>query len=220
VGVGLGTASRAEQLTYPWRIIPTLDEVKAAYPSAARAQGIGGRAVIECTVTSHGFLADCAIASEDPPGAGFGQAALALSASFSMGDKLADGTRTSGMRVRIPLRFEPTSNEPPTRQVRFPHSPGEYAGLGPVGPYYPERASRQGKTGFATVDCHISAGGVLSRCQVVSETGNNGFGDAAMIMALRHWIVAEPKADGSPEGPDEIGRLTVPFGILRSQKAR
>lgn len=49
-----------------------------AYPERALARGVtSGDVVVDCRVTLTGALTDCAILSEEPPGMGFGSAALA-----------------------------------------------------------------------------------------------------------------------------------------------
>ena len=90
------------------------------------------------------------------------------------------------------------------REVRFPQAPHR------VGPYYPERASGRAK-GSAEIACHVGANGALNDCYVVRETGEWGFGEASLIMARRHWIVATPKADGSPETPETLEHFVVKF---------
>jgi protein TonB len=48
------------------------------YPERAMARGVtSGDVVVDCRVSPTGALTDCAIVSEEPPGMGFGYAALA-----------------------------------------------------------------------------------------------------------------------------------------------
>jgi len=59
---------------------PSADDVQRVYPRAALRAGVGGEATLRCTITPAGQLADCAVQDEDPPGQGFGPAALKLAA--------------------------------------------------------------------------------------------------------------------------------------------
>lgn len=105
----------------------------------------------------------------------------------------------------------------PPREVRFPHKPTGYADVGPVGPYYPERAARAGQTGVALIACQVAAEGALTACALVGDrpAGQN-FGDAAMMMAKRGWILAAPRADGKPDA-GEVAQFVVPF-VLRGRR--
>ena len=62
---------------------------------------------MKCRVTEQGTLADCSVVSEDPPGEGFGEAALKLSGGFRMEPKTADGQSVKGAVIVIPIRFTP-----------------------------------------------------------------------------------------------------------------
>lgn len=98
------------------------------------------------------------------------------------------------------------------REVRFPHASRDSGALGPVGPYYPERAYELRRGGAAAIACHVAKDGALNDCVVVKETGTLGFGDASLKMAQRRWIVAAPKADGTPEDPQIVQYFRVDFG--------
>lgn len=90
-----------------WRRRPTAAEFTRAYPSNARRNGISGRAVIRCRVNAEGRLERCEIASEDPPGHGFGEAAIKLSTRFLMSTPTREGVPVTGASVTIPLMFRP-----------------------------------------------------------------------------------------------------------------
>jgi hypothetical protein len=84
-----------------------------------------------------------------------------------------------------------------------------YADLGPVGPYYPERASRAHQSGEAILQCQAEASGRLQHCAPVAETrGGWGFAIAARIMADRKRIMAA----GSPTAGETI-LVRVPFSL-------
>ena len=112
---------------------------------------------------------------------------------------------------------DPTVERPGVHDVTFaPLSGSEraYAALGPVGPFYPQRAIRQKGSGFAVtngeaeLECRVLADGVLEACKITSETPTGfGFGPAAKTMAERRRILAK---DVPPTGEGWI-IVRVPF---------
>jgi TonB family protein len=67
--------------------------------------GSEGKAVIICRVTSEAKLKDCSVKSEDPPGMGFGAAALKMAPLFKMHHAPNGGPSVEG-RITIPMRFK------------------------------------------------------------------------------------------------------------------
>ncbi len=64
-----------------------------------------GHVVLECTVDTSGRLNDCAVASEDPVGKGFGEAALKLSKSMRF--HAPSGAPNKGRaKLRVPVTFK------------------------------------------------------------------------------------------------------------------
>ncbi len=60
---------------------------------------------------------------------------------------------------------------------------------------YPPEALRRGITGWATVECEITAGGVLDHCRVLDEyPAGYGFGDAAIKLVFDDRV--RPDAEG------------------------
>ncbi len=84
---------------------PSAAQVQAAYPARALDNQIEGDASMDCLVTASGKLAGCRIASENPTGFGFGQAALDLAADYVMKPRYLDGEPTGGAQVRLGVRF-------------------------------------------------------------------------------------------------------------------
>lgn len=103
------TAPQAIQrvLTQPtWVRIPDPKKVQAVYPTAAIDAGVTtGVGVAICTVGKDGSLLDCAVASEDPPGLGFGAAAVAVAGVMRMSPWTQDGGPVDGSTIRLPVRF-------------------------------------------------------------------------------------------------------------------
>jgi TonB family protein len=111
--LGLGAACAAwaadappSLVTQPvWTQKPTVQHIRLYYPAeAAQARSSGG-AVILCSVAADGRLQGCGVVEET--GAGFGQAALKMSAHFQMAGTSGDGKPTAGGQVRIPIHFAP-----------------------------------------------------------------------------------------------------------------
>jgi protein TonB len=89
-----------------WLAHPSSEAVFRAYPKDALARGMSGRAVIQCTVTAEGKLADCQVIEERPAGKGFGEAALSLAPYFLMRPMTVDGQPMPGGKISIPIQFK------------------------------------------------------------------------------------------------------------------
>lgn len=63
-----------------------------------------GRVGISCTVQQDGSLSNCSVTSEDPAGAGFGQAALAAARRSRVSPRTVDGA-AQGATVRYTVSF-------------------------------------------------------------------------------------------------------------------
>ena len=83
-----------------WSRQPTVE-----YPERAQSRGIErGRVGVECLVNPNGSMSDCRITSEDPPGVGFGQAALAGARRARVSPREVDGAAV-GARVTFNMTF-------------------------------------------------------------------------------------------------------------------
>jgi TonB family protein len=171
----LAQAAAPAVITMPdWQRLPTADDLTQYYPKAAADAGLGGRAVIACNVTAEGALDGCQVAQEDPPGSGFGGAALSLASLFRMRPMTRDGTPVAGGKVRIPIRFQP----PAATEVASCPKPEEST------LFYPTRAYQKGVSGSATLQCKVEAGGRLGACHVLEEKpADESFGLAAVRQA-------------------------------------
>jgi TonB family protein len=74
------------------------------YPEKAQKANMEGVAVLSCDVLPDGKLKDCTVVSEDPPGWGFGEAALGMVTLFKMRPTQKDGTPVESP-VKIPITF-------------------------------------------------------------------------------------------------------------------
>lgn len=97
---------RPSVITNPdWAQRPTAQDLANLYPKAAAAAHVEGRATIHCSVLETGELTACRVTGEDPPGQGFGDAALAMAPKFKMKPQTRDGVAVSGGQINIPIRF-------------------------------------------------------------------------------------------------------------------
>lgn len=87
-----------------WVQRPTARRVWELYPQRALRDGVGGRVQLDCTVQAD-FTLRCVVASESPPGEGFGRAALSGAADYRARPTLSDGTSAVGVRTRIAVNF-------------------------------------------------------------------------------------------------------------------
>ncbi len=90
-----------------WTALPEAADFQSGFPAKARQAGLTrGRAVLGCAVSATGGLEACVVESEDQPGYGFGEAALALTPAFKMRLWSDDGQPMVGGKLRIPIRYE------------------------------------------------------------------------------------------------------------------
>jgi TonB family protein len=97
-----------------WIKTPNGEDFATYYPRFASEIGLGGRAVLHCTVGPDGGMDHCEVTGETPSGMGFGEAAIAMSAVFRMRPRTVDGRPTSGGTINIPIRFMPPAISVPT----------------------------------------------------------------------------------------------------------
>jgi TonB family protein len=90
-----------------WTAMPAIEDFQATFPKTAN--GVNSvRVVLACTVMNSGALGGCSVDSEDPPGQGYGQGALALAAKFRVSPWSQDGQPAIGARLKLPIRYELT----------------------------------------------------------------------------------------------------------------
>jgi periplasmic protein TonB len=87
-----------------WLARPSQQDFDRYYPPRANQREQEGRVVLDCIVSGDGRIA-CTVASEEPSGWGFGDAAVRISRNFRAAAQTSDGRPTSGGRVRVPITF-------------------------------------------------------------------------------------------------------------------
>lgn len=87
-----------------WIRPPNARDFARFYPHRALDQGRSGRVVLDCVAQPNGML-DCSVASENPPGYGFGQAAVGISRQVRIQPTMPDGRSVAGGHLRLPLTF-------------------------------------------------------------------------------------------------------------------
>jgi len=89
------------------------DYVVKLFPAAAANAGLkSGVASVDCSVQHDGSLKNCAVASENPIGMGFGDAALQIAAVMVMNPWTAEGDPVDGARIRLPVRLVLPDGQP------------------------------------------------------------------------------------------------------------
>jgi TonB family protein len=198
------TPAAAQDANLHWVQTPTSADAEAAYP--ATAGGVAGKVVVSCGLTEVGEPTGCVVVSEDPPGLGFGPAALNLARKLRAATPVATAMIKPAGVFSIPIAFE----APPALRPLQYHSDKAFARLGPPGRYFPDRSQRAGIGGQAVIDCVVSADGRLNACIVVSESPPGwDFKEAALRMARDGWITVEPMPTKS--GERDIARVVVDF---------
>jgi TonB family protein len=115
----------------------------------------------------------------------------------------------------------PAASHLPARNAIFVESKMRwgYSSYGTAGPFYPERAVRAGASGGAVIRCTLTADGALHDCLLEAEKPLDfAFGAAALLMAKRGAIKAEPRVvDGQPVASEEV-LVVVPFQLPKGFK--
>jgi len=204
--LGAPAAARAACDRVTWTTLPTPDDMAEAYPSGAWVEGREGRAVLHCTLRPNGSLSDCNADAGTPDVYGFGPAALQVASKLKAAPCGSQGDPP--FAVNIPLVFKMPPG-PVARAAAF-KSPGQY--MPPAGPYWPDRAYREGARGVVLADCQVSPDNRLHRCKIVADTNpNRGFSDAVLRMAEVGFMTAAPLPAGAATTPDDIWRFRVDF---------
>jgi len=87
-----------------WTRQATGADLAQYYPDRAQRMEKEGDAIIRCTATLEGSLADCQVVSESPKGYGFGDATVKVARFFRVKPMMRDGYPVESL-ITIPLRW-------------------------------------------------------------------------------------------------------------------
>ena len=108
---GMAGAGPAVAANPTWAAVPSASDFQASFPKTEN--GVNNvRVVLDCGVVAGGALTGCAVASENPAGAGYGAGALTLAPKFRVGLMTPAGVPTVGAHIQVPIRYELTSEGP------------------------------------------------------------------------------------------------------------
>jgi TonB family protein len=186
----------------PWSAVPTAGEVAAAFPEKAVGKTASGHVLLRCRVTDDGGLKLCQIASEEPRGDGFAQAARDLARTFRVAPELRGSKALRDVFVDVPFDFHDPHQATPPVEV---NDPEWLQGVDPamVARLFPDAAAKAGlKTGRAILGCVVAHDGGLTQCAVSSEEpAGLGFGGAALsvagVMRMNAWTKQGAPVDGA-----------------------
>jgi Gram-negative bacterial TonB protein C-terminal len=184
------------------------DPVLGFYPAAAKAAGVEGQAVVRCRRDEHLALVGCTLVSEDPPGQGFGAAALAMAAKSPQNPRLilkdAAAEPSSDTTVHFTLR-PPYITPDISRMAHIVKSAAivTQPSNAQIQAAYPPRALDNQVEGGAVIECVVALTGKLAECTVFDEQPTGyGFGQAALDLAgdflLKPRLVDGEAVAGSP----------------------
>jgi len=173
------------------------DRLKAAFPKGATSTG---RAVLSCTATAEGRLADCRVMREDPAGQGFGQAALSVVGYERIKKKDNAGASVAGRQVLSRFEFLAPGDADPN-WIRQP-SGADMANV------FPKGAIDKRVGGKAVITCQVTVEGFLQACKAQSESPEGlGFGAAGLQLAPQFRM--SPKIRGGKAVPG--GEVSIPI---------
>jgi TonB family protein len=88
-----------------WLVRPTAEDISRVYPRDALRHKIVGSALLHCMADIDGYLSDCTVSDETPKDAGFGNAALEITAYMRMKPATTFGVPVES-QVNVPINFQ------------------------------------------------------------------------------------------------------------------
>jgi hypothetical protein len=187
--------------TPKWLSAPSADQAAAAYPAG---RDRAGEVSLLCELKSDGGLKNCETQSEAPQGMGFARAAKSLTPLFKVDLSTLAGTKLSRVLITVPVRFPAPAERAAPQAAADP----DWIGSPPaqaLSSAFPAKAAQAGAaTGRAVLECTADRHGLMTACQVISETPPDlDFGLAAThvaaLMAVNPWT-----ADGRPAEGERV----------------
>lgn len=180
----------------PWVEAPAYADVAAAYPKKARAERIGGRATVACTMTREGRLSNCDAISVNPRNYGFDTAAKALAKSFRLQVTTPDDiAAVRDLMVHLPFTFDPGMLDAAAPVVGKPNWAALPTGEAIVAAF---EATKAKGTVRAQLRCIVQPGGGLGDCTVASEQPAGAGIAAAALTLVSSFKVTTWTAEGLP----------------------
>lgn len=99
-----GASTPAQPARAVWAKRPSGAQLAAVYPATAQRRNVSGTVSMSCVIQPDLSLS-CTVARENPPGFGFGAAALRVAQSYRAAPNLADGRPAPGARITVPITF-------------------------------------------------------------------------------------------------------------------
>ena len=161
---------------------PTQEQVEAVWPEKAPLHA--AQVLLSCRITPDGQAKGCAVSREDPPGVGFGEAALKLAKlyRFSRASQATDVFFTVPLPLRGPNQAGTAQFGPLTAMSNAPWAAAPSSAQ--VAAAWPTAARADLDAGHARLACAFTPEGGLTQCTVASEdVEGQGFGRAALSLA-------------------------------------
>ena len=182
------TPPKAAVITNPtWLKRPSADDLGRAYPAAAMRAGVGGTAKVECRVSALGLLEQCQVIAENPPGLGFGAAALILTPYFAMRPQTVNGVPVGGVSIVIPMKFESAGGGGGVGSViHLLKEPvwSQTPTAAQVAAAFPRGEVGKVDFGYAMMRCKVKSSGLLADCDAFADRPvGGGFNRAALKLS-------------------------------------
>ena len=187
--------------TPKWLSAPSADQAAAAYPAG---RDRAGEVSLLCELNSDGGLKNCETQSEAPQGMGFARADKSLTPLFKADLSAVAGIKLSRVLIVVPIRFQAPAERTAPRALVDPDCIGAPPAR-ELSDAFPAKAVQAGAaTGRAVLECTADRHGLMTACQVISETPPDlDFGLAAKQVAagmgVNPWT-----ADGRPAEGERV----------------
>jgi TonB family protein len=200
-----------------------IGDFASVWPRAAYEARIRGEVMLSCEVDRHGLAERCDVASETPPGKGFGEAALQLRPTLKLTPAHdASGPIDSWMRIAIEFKppdpqltvigdsggagntdcgaagkpcpeFMIRGNPLPRRNITMVDNP-----VWAAAPTFDDLAHAYpgrggGGEGYAVAHCELLRSGALTNCQATKETPENRGFGMAATMLAARKFRVDPE---------------------------
>ena len=193
-----------------WVAKPSWEDLQAVWPRDALKDGIDGRVVLSCTVTTLGLLEACTVREETPPGEGYAAAALLLTPSFVLKPATQNGKPVQ-TTIGVPVSFETYGA---TRASDLQSAPMVTEPVWEKAPSFAEMAAAwpsgaDTEFGHVSMRCGFTREGLLRDCHVLTETPRlKGFGRAA-----KKAVAPLFKLRVTPELAPQVARASVNLAV-------